>query len=79
MEKVSPAKLCQMTISFPTYDIDHPIDFSYGKCCKPAKFINPEPKMGVKYVCGIHARSINSFYKRIGRNLQCESIENENL
>ena len=64
-------KRCQMTVG----------EFSlvsgaagYGKCNRPAKFKVPEPQMGVEFVCGIHARSLNMMYKRTGKNITCQKL-----
>ncbi len=46
-----------------------------GVCGKPARYIDPRPRMGVEYVCGIHARSIDAMYRRIGSNLRCIPIK----
>jgi hypothetical protein len=43
----------------------------YAKCGKPAKYRNPNPQMGVEYMCGIHAKSLNMTYRRIGSDLRC--------
>jgi hypothetical protein len=47
---------------------------TYGKCNKPAKFKVPNPKMGVEYVCGIHARSLDKMFERTGQNIRCLPI-----
>jgi len=62
---------CQITIES---------DFISGrydslKCDKPAKFINPNPQMGVQYVCGIHANSLDKMFKRTGQNIKCLPLE----
>ena len=64
---------CQMTISWGTYGKDS-IHLSYGKCNKPAKYKNPKPKMGVEYICGIHARSLDKTYERIGQITRCSKL-----
>lgn len=60
-------KTCQMTIAG---------DFVSGrysslKCDRPAKFRVPNPKMGVEYVCGIHARSLDKMFERTEQNTRC--------
>ena len=45
------------------------------KCDRPAKFRVPKPKMGVVYVCGIHARSINRMFEKTGQNIRCIPID----
>lgn len=62
---------CQMTIG--EYDFVSG-NAGYGKCPHPAKFINPKPQMGVKYVCGIHAHSIDKMFERTGQNIRCTPI-----
>lgn len=59
-----------MTISWDTFGTNTGWE-SYGKCGKPAKYRNPEPDMGVEFVCGVHARSINKFYERVGKEIRC--------
>lgn len=59
--------LCQMSIGS---------DFISGRyeripCDRPAKFKNPKVQMGIEYVCGIHASSLNKMYKRINQNIEC--------
>ena len=61
-------KVCQMTIG--GWD-SVTLSESYGKCGRPAKFKNPTPKMGVEFVCGIHARSLDKMYERTGSKLRC--------
>ena len=61
---------CQMTVEFGTYGKDS-ISRSYGKCNKPAKYRTPETKMCVTHVCGVHARSLDAMYKRIGSSKRC--------
>ena len=61
---------CQMTVTWDGF----PGGAGYlgsGKCGKPAKYTNPKPQMGVKYVCGIHARSLDKMYQRTGQNIKC--------
>lgn len=65
--------LCQMTTEWGTFGKDSTFR-SYDKCGKPAKYENPEPKMGVKYVCGIHARSLDMMYSRMGSSVRCIPI-----
>lgn len=67
---MKPEYKCQMTIE---------ADFISGrfdnlKCDRPAKFRNPQPKMGVKYVCGIHARSLDKMYERTGQSIRCKPL-----
>ena len=64
---------CQMTISLPEFPGSN-TSIVYCSCDKPAKFRNPKPEMGVKYVCGIHERSLNLTFERIGRNQRCLPI-----
>lgn len=45
------------------------------KCDRPAKFQVPKPKMRIKFVCGIHARSLNTMYERTGQSIRCQKIE----
>jgi len=49
----------------------------YGKCSRPAKFRVPKPEMGVEYVCGIHARSLNIMFERIGSSKRCQPLNNK--
>ena len=49
----------------------------YSKCNRPAKFKVPEPSMGIEFVCGIHARSLNTMYRHIGRNIKCLPLKEE--
>jgi len=61
---------CQMTMES---------DFVGGrfdsiKCNRVAKYRNPKPEMGIEYVCGIHARSLNQMYKRTGQDIRCQRI-----
>ena len=69
-------RTCQMTIEFNLYP-DSTTMKGYGKCNKPAKFKNPKPQMGVEYVCGIHARSINRMFERISNSERCLPISRE--
>jgi hypothetical protein len=62
---------CQMTTGGWS-NID-PLLF-YDKCGRKARFTVPEPKMNVKFVCGIHARSLNAMYKRTGKILKCKPL-----
>ena len=66
-------RLCNMTIGI--YDIvaGHK-SASFAKCCRPAKFINPRPQMGILYVCGIHARSLDKMFVRTGQGVRCLKI-----
>ncbi len=64
---------CQMTTSFPTYPNSKSF-LSYEKCGKPAKFRAPNVEMGVEFVCGIHANSLNKMYERTGQTIRCEPI-----
>jgi hypothetical protein len=61
---------CQMTIFCGR------IDGRLGSCTcnRPAKFRNPRPHMGIKFVCGIHAHSLDAMYKRINSKLRCVPI-----
>ncbi len=43
----------------------------YSKCGRPAKFINPKPQMGVQYVCGIHARSLDKMFEHTRQEVIC--------
>jgi len=68
---MKPQHKCQMTIES---------DFISGrydslKCDKPAKFKVPNPKMGVQYVCGIHARSLDKMFERTGQKLRCLPLD----
>jgi hypothetical protein len=63
---------CQMTVSSPEFPGSSYV--IYGKCGRPAKFITPKPKMGVEYICGVHANSLNKFYKRTGQNITCQKL-----
>jgi hypothetical protein len=66
---------CQMTIgwdAFPGAGFR-----SYGKCNRPAKYRNPRPSMGVEFICGVHARSLDTMYKRTGQNLKCVPLAKE--
>jgi len=70
---------CQMTVSSPTFMIDGKgsgYDV-YGKCGKPVKFRVPNPTMGVEYVCGVHARSLDKMFKRIGSDLRCIPLNDD--
>ena len=69
--KIKSDKYCQMTIG--EYDFVSG-DAGYSKCSKPAKYKIPHPKMGVEYVCGIHANSLNKMFKRIGSEEKCERL-----
>jgi hypothetical protein len=60
---------CQMTIGEWAFH-----NQGYGKCGRTAKFRNPKPAMGVEFVCGIHARSLDTMYKRIGSKLRCQLV-----
>lgn len=62
---------CQMTVG--EYDFVSG-SAGYGKCSRPAKFVAPEVKMGVRYVCGIHARSLNLMYERVGKTIRCQPL-----
>ena len=64
---------CQMTIALPEFP-DSKASLVYFPCGKPAKYINPKPKMGIEYICGIHASSLNKMYKRTGQNIRCQPI-----
>ena len=66
--------ICQMTISPGTEFPGGSGKPVYCKCNKPAKFISPKVIMGVKYLCGIHARSVNKMYERTGQKLRCQLI-----
>ncbi len=66
---------CQMTIS---YDTGLGCD-GYGKCGRPAKFKAHEVAMNVEFVCGIHARTLDKFYKRTGKNIRCLPLEVKNV
>ena len=61
-------KTCQMTTG--DFNFVNPLN-SYCQCGKPAKYKVPKPQMGVEYVCGIHAHSINLTYKRTNQDLKC--------
>ena len=53
-----------------------PVFDTIGFCGRPAKFITPEDT-GLnrsRPVCGIHRRSVDAFYKRIGSDKRCEPI-----
>lgn len=41
------------------------------KCNSPAKFKNPKPQMGVQYICGIHARSLDKMFEHTGQKVRC--------
>ena len=64
-------KKCQMTVG--EYSIISGCD-GYGKCGKPTKFRVPKVEMGVEYVCGIHARSLDKMFVRTGQNIRCRPI-----
>lgn len=73
--KTKPAmSFCQMTVSLGTFGEGSHWE-SYGECGKPAKFKLSNPVMGVEYVCGIHARSLNKTYERIGKPDRCIPLE----
>ncbi len=48
------------------------------KCNRPAKFKVPgKPKMGIEFVCGIHARSLNLMFERTGQTIRCQRLSEE--
>ena len=61
---------CQMT----TGKYDSVSRGGYEKCNRPAKFRAPESRMGVEFVCGIHARSLDKMYERIGKSIRCHKL-----
>ena len=61
---------CQMTVE----GLYSAVTTDYYECGRPAKFIVPKPEMGVEYVCGIHARSLDLMYKRTGQELRCQPL-----
>ena len=69
-------KRCQMTVSWNTFgDKNDKAGYqSYGKCDKPAKYEVPHPTMGVQFVCGIHAHSLDKTFIRIGSKDMCIAI-----
>jgi hypothetical protein len=60
-------RLCQMTVG--EYNLVSGSK-GYGKCNRPAKFKIP-PQMGVEFVCGIHANSLNKMYERTHQHIRC--------
>ena len=46
----------------------------YAKCGRLAKFRNPKPSMGIEYICGIHARSLDAMYKRTRQEIRCQPL-----
>ena len=64
---------CQMTVG----KYDDVSGFDGGRCSKPAKFSVPKPQMGVEYVCGIHARSLNIMFERVGSSRRCPPLNNK--
>ncbi len=70
MKQMEQHKTCQMTVEWGRFSKDSAWR-SYGKCDKPAKYIVPNPKMGVNFVCGIHARSLDKMFERTGQNIKC--------
>jgi hypothetical protein len=60
---------CQMTVG------EYTLTKSYGKCYAPAKFRVPVVKMGIEYVCGTHARSMNKMFERLGQNIRCKPLK----
>jgi hypothetical protein len=61
--------LCQMTVTTKFEDLAYLQ--SYDRCNRPAKYRNPQPQMGIEFVCGVHARSLDKMYKRIGSDVRC--------
>jgi hypothetical protein len=66
---------CDMTVEYDVYPDMKYFPKSAMKCGRPAKFKNPYPNMNVAYVCGIHARSLNKLYVRIGNLQHCIPLE----
>ncbi len=64
---------CQMTVSFKKFNTESS-PLLYDRCGSPAKYRVPNPKMGVEFVCGIHANSLNKLFKRTGSDLKCVPI-----
>lgn len=64
-------KKCQMTIG--EWDSVSGSG-GYGKCSRPAKFRTPVVRMGVEFVCGIHARSLDLMYERTGQKIRCQRL-----
>lgn len=62
-------KTCQMTVSYFDCGTEH-----FHQCGKPAKYKNPKPEMGVNFICGIHARSLNKMFERIESDLRCKKL-----
>jgi hypothetical protein len=60
---------CQMTTGNKTLITE------YARCGKPAKFRNPKPSMGVEFLCGTHAHSVDALYKRTNQNLECIPLD----
>lgn len=48
-------------------------------CSRPAKYRLPQPKMGVEFVCGIHARPLDAMFKRMGSNQRCLKLKEQKL
>ena len=47
---------------------------AYGKCGRPAKYKVPKPEMGIEFVCGIHANSLDKMYQRTGQSIRCQKL-----
>ena len=67
---------CQMTLE-PDFIVGS--RFDHVTCDRPAKFRVPQPKMGVEYVCGIHARSLDKMFERTNQNIRCIPLAEDNL
>lgn len=62
---------CDMTINGDFNSSDN-----YAPCGKIAKYKSPEKIFDRIYnLCGIHANSLNKFYKKNERNLKCIEIK----
>jgi hypothetical protein len=64
----SDMQTCQMTMESDF------ISRTSAKCGRAAKFRVPSPQMGVEYVCGIHARSLNRMFERTEQDKRCIPI-----
>ena len=66
------AERCQMTVQYELYpELRCFSEIGYCKCNRPAKFRVPTPFMGVEYVCGMHARSVDATYRRVKVSDRC--------
>jgi hypothetical protein len=64
---------CQMTMGYDSLVAGRSVGTE--RCNRPAKFRVPQPKMGVEFVCGIHARSLDKMFERTEQNIRCIPLE----